>query len=61
MTCELEKVYAKNGRGFKAYCSVCGKLLQYSKGCNRGGLAYAEAAANDKLEEHKTKCKGGEE
>ena len=53
--------YLKNGCGFKAHCSSCGKLLQYSYGCNRGGMAYAEAAAKEKFDDHKVKCKGGKQ
>ena len=53
----LEIKYLKNGCGFKAHCSACGKLIHYASGCNRAGLIYAEAAAKGKFEEHKAKCK----
>ena len=55
---ELIIKYLKKGYGFKARCSACGKLLRYAHGCNRPGLAYAEAAAKEDFEKHIKKCKG---
>ena len=60
----FEIKYLKNGCGFKAHCSACGKLLRYATGCNRAGIAYAEEAAKGDFEKHIIKCpkalKGGE-
>ncbi len=53
---ELKITYLKNGCGFKARCSACGKLLRYATGCNRAGIAYAEAAAQGDFEKHIKKC-----
>ena len=53
---ELEITYLKNGCGFKARCSVCKKLLRYARGCNRPGMAYAEAGAKEDFEKHIKKC-----
>ena len=53
---ELEIKYLKNGCGFKARCSACGKLLRYAHGCNRAGMAYAEAGAREDFEKHIKKC-----
>ena len=50
--------YLKNGCGFKARCSVCGKLLRYAHGCNNPGLSYAESGAQEDFEKHIKKCKG---
>lgn len=54
---KLEIEYLKNGCGFKARCSACKKLLRYAGGCNRAGMAYAEAGAKEDFEEHIKKCK----
>lgn len=48
--------YLKNGCGFRAFCPKCNKKLQYSHGCNRAGLGYAELAAHEKLVKHLPKC-----
>ena len=49
--------YLINGRGFKAHCPNCGKLLRYARGCNRSGMAYAEAGAQEDYDRHIKKCK----
>lgn len=48
--------YLKNGRGFRAYCPLCNKKLQYSHGCNLAGISYAELAAHEELVKHLPKC-----
>lgn len=53
---EFEITYLKNGCGFKARCSACGKLLRYAHGCNRAGMVYAESAVRGDFEKHKKKC-----
>ena len=55
---ELIIDYLKNGNGFKARCSACGKLLRHARQCNRSGLDYAEQGAKEDFEKHKPKCKG---
>lgn len=53
---ELKITYLKNGCGFKAHCSACGKLLRYAHGCNNPGLSYAEMGAKEDFEKHIKKC-----
>lgn len=52
----LDIKYALNGRGFRATCSECGKLMRRASGCNRGGLVYAEAGAREDYERHRKIC-----
>lgn len=54
----LEIDYNINRTGFKAKCSDCGKVMRQASGCNRAGLAYAEAGARDDFKRHKKRCKG---
>lgn len=49
-------VYLKNGRGFRAFCPLCKKRIQYSYGCNLAGISYGELAAHEKLVKHLPKC-----
>ena len=49
-------VYLKNGCGFRAYCPLCGKMVQYSTGCNLAGISYAELAAREKVVRHLPTC-----
>jgi len=55
---EVVITYLKNGCGFKARCSACKTLLRYAHGCNRAGMAYAEAGTKEDMEKHIKTCPG---
>ena len=47
--------YHKNGRGLTARCSGCGKVIRRATQCNRAGLVYAKAGAEEDFARHKCK------